>query len=122
MLYQTAQYLTLAQNLWALFWFEVNVEVGISHVSGQSNFVLPKGYSKFIYNIQIFKIHTCYPKGMKMCQVIRMTTTKSEQVRQRKGNTMWYPLYRESKTYNKKRSRFTDIESKLVVTSGGGAT
>ena len=44
---------------------------------------------------------------------------------QKKVNTVWYHLYMESKKYNKlvnitKRSRLTDIENKLVVTSGGG--
>ena len=44
------------------------------------------------------------------------------EISQRKTNTVWYHLYVESKKYNKlvnitKRSRPTDIENKLVVTS-----
>ena len=47
------------------------------------------------------------------------------EISQRKTNTVWYHLYVESKKYNKlvnitKRSRPTDIENKLVVTSGEG--
>ena len=47
------------------------------------------------------------------------------EISQRKTNTVWYHLYVESKKYNKlvnitKRSRPTDIENKLVVTSGWG--
>ena len=43
---------------------------------------------------------------------------------QRKTNTVWYLLYVESTEkqqtteYNKKKSRLTDKETKLVVTSG----
>ena len=41
----------------------------------------------------------------------------------RKTNTIWYHLYAESKKYDKlvniiERSRLTDTEKKLVVTSG----
>ena len=48
------------------------------------------------------------------------------EISQRKINTVWYHLYVEFKNYNKflnklhKRCRLTDIENKLVVTSGGG--
>ena len=45
------------------------------------------------------------------------------EISQRKINTVWYHLYVESKKYNKlvnikKRSRLTDIENKLMITSG----
>ena len=47
------------------------------------------------------------------------------EIRVRKLTTVWYNLYLESKKYNKlvnitttKKSRFIDIENKLVVTNG----
>ena len=48
------------------------------------------------------------------------------EIRQRKTNIVWYHLHVESKKYNKSvnktnkqtKSRLTDIENKLVVTSG----
>ena len=40
------------------------------------------------------------------------------EIRQRKTDIVWYHLYVESKKYNDKGSRFTDIENKLMVTSG----
>ena len=52
---------------------------------------------------------------------------KVKKVRQKKTNTVWYRLFVESKKHNKlvnmikKRSRLTDIDNKVVITSGGGA-
>ena len=42
------------------------------------------------------------------------------EIRQRKTNTVWYHLYVESKKYNKKGSRVTDTEDKLMAASGCG--